>query len=637
MAAIVFTDVVGYSKTFQHDEALALRLLDQQSATVRAASMRHGGREVKTIGDGFLLEFPSAMEAVGFAVDVQEELRRFNSAARPGENVSVRIGIHAGDVISRDGDLIGDVVNITSRIVQVAPGGGICISSHVYDQVKNRARYTMEKLPPVRLKNIDLEMSLYRVVLPWEWAAGATILSTANRIAVLPFVNISPDPNDSYFADGLTEELISALSEVGGLRVIARTSVDHYRNTPKNAKQIGSELGVSYLLEGSVRKTENRIRIVAHLVDTESQEEVWSDRYEKDLVDVFSIQSDIADRVVDSLKLKLASAEKARMWSKDTENIAAYIAYLKGRNLLRDGTEEAVHLAREQFELAMREDEGYARAHVGMADTLMLLGDYLFSPVPVALEEATRHVRRALTLDPNLAEARVSLANLLMYDYRFDEAEKEFRRAIEFNPSYATGHHWYSVCLQCFGRFEEAMQQLLEAEELDPLSPSIALTAVYRMSSFGRYDEAMKRIRKLEEIARQSPLVDEALMVYNFVRKDWDATLTSLNRMIERDPADPYLDMDLAYIYAVTGRREDALRLVEKLKQVREDMRIRGMLLALVYVGLGDMDAVFQWLNYALTKKEVFMSWVRTHPAFEQVRADPRFRELLKAANLPPD
>ena len=637
LAAVVFTDVEGYSAVFQRDESLALRLLDQQSAIVREASKRHGGREVKTMGDGFLLEFQSALEAVSFAVDSQEALRRFNSAARAGESISLRIGIHTGDVIDRNGDLVGDAVNIASRIVEVAIPGGICVSGPVHEQVRNKAQYSMEKMPPMRLKNIDSELDLYRVVLPWESKSGDAVASAASRIAILPFANISPDPHDGYFADGLTEELISALSEVSGLRVIARTSVDYYRNVPKSARQIGKELRVSHLLEGSVRKLGNRIRIATHLVDVESEEEVWSGRYENDLGDVLSVQSDIAAKVVGSLKVRLLSTEEARMRSKDTDSIAAYVAYLKGKNLLRQATEDAVHLAREQFELALREDQGYARAHAGLADAILLLGDYLFSPVPVAMEEATRHVRKALDLDPNLAEARVSLANLLMYDYRFDEAEEEFRRAIEANPSYATGRHWHSVCLLCFGRTEEAMQELLKAEELDPFSPSIALTVAYRMSSFGRYEEAMKRIRKLQEIAPESPLIDEALLAYNFTRKDWDATLANLEKMIERDPADPYLDMDLAYIYAVTGRREDALGLVEKLKRVPDDMRIKGSLLAFVFAGLGDIDAAFQWLQYGVSKKEVFFNWIRVHPVFDQMRRDPRFREVLVAAKLPAD
>jgi len=637
LAAIVFTDIVGYSTFSEQNEALAMRLLDTHNSLVRGVMERHSGREVKTIGDSFLLEFPSALEAVRFAIDAQDEFRKSAQEGPSGEAVSVRIGVHVGDVINRDGDLFGDAVNIASRIVEVAQGGQVCISGNVYDQVRNKVGVGMERLPSQKLRGIESKVDLYLLVPRAETSVEAPAPSSANRIAVLPFANISPDPNDGYFAEGLTEELISQLSGVQGVRVIARTSVERYKAAPKNAKQIGAELKVSHLLEGSVRKAGNRIRVTAHLVDTESQEEVWSDRYEKDLVDVFSIQSDIASRVAESLKVRLVDAERDRMHSKETESVAAYVAYLKGRSLLRAGTERSAHLARQQFELAIKGDENYAKAYAGMADTSVALGDYLFSPVPKALEEANKYVRKALSLDPDLAEARVSLGSLLLFDYRFADAERELRKAIETNPSYALGHYWYALCLQCFGRREEAVQQSLIAEGLDPLSSSVALTAFYRLINIGKFEEAKKRISKLEEIDRESPLVDEALMVYNFRTRDWDAAMLPLRRMIERDPADPYLDMDLAYIYAMTGRRDEALKLAEKLKMVPEDQRIRGQLLALVFIGLGDLDSALDWIAYGFSKKEFFVSWMRGDPLFEPVRKDQRFRDLLKSVGLPLD
>jgi adenylate cyclase len=278
LSAIVFTDIVGYSAFSERNESLAMRLLDTHNSLVRRVMERHGGREVKTIGDSFLLEFPSALEAVRFAIEAQDEFGRSPQEGPSGETISVRIGVHVGDVISRDGDLFGDAVNIASRIVEVAQGGEVCISGNVYDQVRNKVRVGMEKLPSQSLRGIESKVDLYVMVPQAEASFEGPTPNPANRIAVLPFANISPDPNDGYFAEGLTEELISELSGVQGLRVIARTSVERYKAAPKNARQIGAELKVSHLLEGSVRKAGNRIRVTAHLVDTESQEEVWSDR-----------------------------------------------------------------------------------------------------------------------------------------------------------------------------------------------------------------------------------------------------------------------------------------------------------------------------------------------------------------------
>ncbi len=636
LTAIIFTDIVGYSALSQRDEALALRLLDRHDSLVRSALKRHGGRIVKNMGDGFLLEFSSALEAVRFAVEVQVDLRKYNLSAGIGEDLMIRIGVHVGDVEDHAGDLFGDTVNIASRIVGFADGGGICVSNQVYDQVRNKIQYSFVRMPRRHLKNIEQEIDLYRLVLPWEMSV-TPVTSSINRIAVLPFSNISPDPSDSYFADGLTEELISVLSEIRGLRVIARTSVDHYRSSDKSVKQIGNELNVAHLLGGSVRKVGGRIRITAHLIDVESQEEVWSERFEKDLIDVFSIQSEIAARVADSLKVRLISVDKTRIENKETENIAAYIAYLKGRSLLREGTETAVNSAKKHFEQAIKEDENYAEAYAGLADTMLLLTDYLLSPVPVAIEEATKNVKIALSLNPDLAEARTSSAFLDLFDYKFLEAEEEFKKAIEAKPSYAAAHQWYSACLHSMGRTEDGMKELFQAEQLDPLSPSITLTVFYRLSDLGNFEEAKKRIHKLEEIDRDSPFVEEAKMVYSFRRKDWDGAMAHLNKMIELDPNDPYLDMNKAYIYAMTGKKEEALKLVEKLKKVPEESRIRGQLLVFVFLGLGDIDSAFEWLNYAISKKEIFFSWMRGNPVFEPIKNDIRFNDILKSAGLPTD
>lgn len=635
LAAIMFTDMIGYTALGQRNESLSLALLEEQRKLIRPILSKHNGREVKTIGDAFLVEFLNAIDAVRCAYDIQRSVREFNFSLAPENRIHLRIGVHLGEVVESNGDIAGDAVNVASRIEPLAEDGGVCLTRQVYDHIQNKFELPVTSLGDKVLKNVTTPTEVYKVAMPWQEEATQPVQFDKRRVAVLPFANISPDPSDSYFADGLTEELISALSEVRGLRVIARTSVNHYRNAEASAEQIGRELKVSHLLEGSVRKSGARIRVAAHLVDARSQEEVWSGTYEKDLADVFSIQSGIAASVADSLRVRLMSAERARIETKETGNVTAYVAYLKGRSLLREGTEKAAHMAREQFEFAIKEDANYAKAYAGLADCVTLLGDYLFAPIPVALEEASRCVKKALALDPSLAEARVSLANVLMYDYRFDEAEKEFRMAIETNPSYATGHHWYSVCLETFGRFKEGLDQVLQAEELDPLSPAITLSVIYRMRSFGMEEETEKRIRKLEEFDPGSPLVEEAKMVDAFARRDWSAAEIILRKMMERDPSDPFLDSDLAYLYAVTSRREGAMKLVEKLREVPEDARIKGQLLAFAYAGLGDIDSVFEWLNYAVSKKESFLNWVRSYTLYEPVRSDPRFRDLLRRAGLP--
>lgn len=636
LAAIAFTDMVGYSALAQRDEQQALKVLEKHNNAVRKALQLHQGREVKTIGDAFLLEFDSALEAVLWAVDMQNALAEQNKLARFDEMIVIRIGIHVGDVIHQSGDVLGDAVNIASRIVSLAEPGGICISEQVYAQVRNKVRQSLVRMPEQSMKNIAQPVELYRVTLGSGTDFSAKPVEKWNRIAVLPFENISPDPNDSYFADGLTEEIISAISEARGLRVVARTSVNRYKGTSKGVAEVGAELQVAYILEGSVRKASNKVRVNAQLIEVESQEHLWSNRYDRDLDDIFSIQSDIAKRVTEALRDALFSGQPRRTEKKETSSLTAYVAYLKGRALLHDRTEKAIKGAKEQFELAIHEDSGYAKAYAGLADVHVLLGDYLFAPVPLSLDNAKSYVNKALELDPNLSEARASLGNYLMFEYRFYEAEEEFRKAISLNPSYATAHQWYGICLHQLGREDESLGECLIAEELDPLSSALALSAAYRLIWKGRYDEALERVRKIKEIDPTSPLGTEALMAYHFSRREWDRAMTDLQEMVQQDPSDPYLDMDIAYIYAVTGRRDEALKIIEKLKEIPENARTKGNLIAFVYAGLGDLDECFRWLNYALENRELFLGFYRSYPLLQNVSRDPRFSELLKKANLPP-
>jgi adenylate cyclase len=639
LAAIAFTDIVGYTSFAQRDESLALRILEEHNALVRSVLRQHrGAREVKTIGDAFLLEFDSALEAVSCAIDIQAAFRDRNKQAREGERILLRIGVHEGDIVHRDGDIFGDAVNVASRVVKVSGAGGVSVSDSVYGAVRNKIQYPIVKMPDARLRNVDQELSLFKIVLPWEQElvdASDQIAAPKNRIAIIPFSNISPNAGDEYFADGLTEELISALSEIGGLRIIARTSVNRYRGTTKRVREIARELEVAYVMEGSVRKSGDRIRVSAQLIDGTSEEHVWSNQYDRNLGDVFAIQSDIARNVADSLRVTVLSGEKARIEKPDTENLDAYVAYLKGRALLHERTEDVIKKAREQFELAVKEDPNYARAYAGLADTFMLLADYLFAPIPESLDEARRYINKALELDPNIGEAHVSLAYSLLYAYRFHDAEKEFRRGIALNPSYATAHHWYRSCLEILGRSEEALAEVTLAEELDPLSPAISMSAMYTCLDLRKDEEALKRIRKISRLDPQSPLIDEGYMAYHFAREEWDDALRYLSKMQGRDPTDPFLDADEGFIRARRGERNEAMRIIEeKLMKVPDELRVKNTLIAFVYAGFGDLDSCFVWLEKAFDVMEPMPGWFRTYPLVENVRKDPRYWALLKKVHL---
>ena len=290
LAAVMFTDIVGYSSLTQKNERLALELLEEHRKIVRPIIARHNGREIKTMGDAFLIEFGSALEATDCAIDMQKSLRDYDQCSTAERRIRLRIGIHVGDVVQRQSDVLGDAVNIASRIEPLAEADGICISQQVYDQIRNKIDRSIEDLGPHQLKNIDYPINVYRILPSWEDSAIAQVRLDRKRVAVLPFLNISPDPNDAYFADGLTEELMARLSSIRGLKVIARTSIMRYKGTSKSAGEIGKELKSGTVLEGSVRKAANRLRVTAQLIDTTTEEHLWAQNYDRDLEDVFAIQ-----------------------------------------------------------------------------------------------------------------------------------------------------------------------------------------------------------------------------------------------------------------------------------------------------------------------------------------------------------
>ncbi len=369
----MFTDMVGSTALAQTNETEALRLRDEQEAIVRPLFATHQGRAIKSMGDGFLAEFDSALRAVECAIDIQQRLHERN--ARPGLSpIQLRIGIHLGDVEARGADIFGDSVNVASRIEPLAEPGGICVTEPVFGQVRNKIPNRLEKLAPQVLRNVRFPVEVYRVILFREAAVSPAANLGPTGLAVLPFTNISPDVKDEYFADGLTEELITVLSQLRGLRVIARTSVMPYRAPSKGVTQIGAELGVSWVLEGSVRKAGNRLRITAQLIDVASQGHVWANSYDRELDDVFALQSEMAKQVAEALKLKLLSRDEARLDQRSPPRPESYLEYLQGRTSLRGFTETEMRAAKEHFERAIALDGRNAAAHAGLADLHRLLG-----------------------------------------------------------------------------------------------------------------------------------------------------------------------------------------------------------------------------------------------------------------------
>src|SRR5205807_2745334 len=354
LAAIMFTDLVGFTALSQSNETVALSVLDEQRGLLRPMFNRHGGREVKTMGDAFLVEFPSALNAVKCAYEIQKTTREFNRSLSEERRVHLRIGVHLGDIVESQGDISGDAVNIASRIESLADSGGVCLTRQVYDQVQNKFELALTSLGLKSLKNVTSSIEVYKMVMPWQ--ATGSVSSTdrdARRIVILPFANISPDIADEYFADGMTDELIAVLSKIGSLRVVARTSAMRFKGEKATANRIGQELKVGSIIEGSVRKSKNRVRITVQLVDTQSEEQLWAETYDRDLLDIFSVQSDIAQQVASAIELRLGVRENSALLQQQTQNPEAYSLYLKGRNRWNLRSENEVNRAIKYFEEAI--------------------------------------------------------------------------------------------------------------------------------------------------------------------------------------------------------------------------------------------------------------------------------------------
>ncbi|MFH1609577.1 MAG: adenylate/guanylate cyclase domain-containing protein, partial [Candidatus Bipolaricaulota bacterium] len=330
LAAIMFTDVAGFSALAQRDEKLALELLEEHRSLIRPLIAHCEGTEIKTMGDGFLIEFPGALQAVRCAIELQRALRSYSATHPPERSLQVRIGIHLGDVEHREGDVFGDGVNIAARIQPLAEPGGICVSGQVFDQVENKLETRFACLGPQTLKHIARPVAVYRIVPPWEDPPPkgrprqkSPSPSHKRSIAVLPFANMSADPENEYFSDGIMDDILAQLTKIGSLKVISRTSVMRYKGTDKSLREIADELGVATVLEGTARRAGDRVRIVAQLIDAETDEHLWAETYDRDLTDIFAIQTEVATQIAQALEARGTQAEQERIEKRPTEKMEA--------------------------------------------------------------------------------------------------------------------------------------------------------------------------------------------------------------------------------------------------------------------------------------------------------------------------
>jgi len=632
----MFTDMVGYTALGQRDESLSLAMAEEQRKLTRPVLARYNGREVKTMGDAFLVEFQSALDAVRCAYEIQRSTREFNISLPQERRIQLRVGIHLGDVVESAGDISGDAVNVASRIQPLAEAGGICITRQVYDQVQNKFELQLVSLGPKSLKNVLAPLEVFKVALPWEERQARAGTLDARRIAILPFINMSPDPNDSYFAEGVTEEVISTVSSVSGLSVISRTSVMGYRGTSKKVKEIGEELEVGSVLEGSFRKSGNRVRITTQLIDVNTDAHVWAQSYDRDLDDVFAVQTDIAKQVADALRVRILTAEMERISKKPTENPKAYALYLRGRYHWNKRGVDDTKRAADYFEQAVKEDPNFALGYVGLADSCELLFiNWRIDPV-ANHEKAKANLMKALELDPQLAEAHTTMGLWLTDDYRLHRAKEEFQKAIELKPGYATAHQWYSSLLAAEQRWDEAQEHIEKAVELDPFSQIINSNNASLHALKGDYAKAVELYKKALELDPSFGSVHFDLAMNYGRLKMYDEMSSEAEQGVELLRAHfPHVrgaaDVLMAYAREDKGTIE---RLLPGLEEDRDGALFYIMLIANLNFYLGRVDKGFEYLERAYSMKEPGMVQLKNDEDLDDFRSDPRYLDLLKRLEL---
>jgi adenylate cyclase len=544
LAAILVADVVGYSRLMGADEAGTLASLKRHRETVfDPAVAAHNGRIVKLIGDGTIVEFGSVVDAVNCALSVQRSATALPDAIKHQPIIVLRIGINLGDVIIEGSDIYGDGVNIAARLEPLAEPGGVCVSSIVNESVGNRVDVLFQDAGDVSVKNID------RPIRVWKWHPNetdvvvgrphATELSVDTpSIAVLPFANMSGDPQQEYFSDGISEDVITDLSKISGLVVIARNSSFTYKGRSVDIREIGRDLGVRSVLEGSIRRAGNRVRITAQLIDATNGAHLWGDRYDRDLTDIFAVQDDVTRRIVDALKVTLSPVERTRLSDSGTPNIDAYDCYLRGREILaltpndREGFEQSIEL----FRRALDHDPSYSRAYAALSlaynldyqnrwsddpDTSLLLAKRNAGQAiekdpnePLArlvatwaamfekdLDRAKSEVDIALSLNPNFSGAYASLGSILIYSGQPLAAVPALERASRLDPAFRPGHlHFLGMAYLLADKYDTAAALLKERIRLTPGTDFSRVLLASALGHVGEVDEARRIWKELKEI-----------------------------------------------------------------------------------------------------------------------------------------
>jgi TolB-like protein/Flp pilus assembly protein TadD len=632
LAAILFADMTGYTALMQENEQLARLKRKRLKEVLEATISRFNGRILQYYGDGSLSIFGSAIDSVNSAIHIQQQLRQ-----EPA--VALRIGIHTGDVDIEDESVYGDGVNLASRIESLSVPGGIFISEKVYDEIRNQENIETREMGYFELKNVKTPVRIFAIAnhgvsVPGRNEVRGKTKQSTNRLAVLPFVNLSADPDNEYFSDGITEELLNALTRVDGLQVTSRTSVFAFKGKHTDIRDIAIQLNVDRVLEGSVRKSGNRVRITAQLVNAADGYHIWSENYDRDLTDIFEVQDEISNIIAGKLQENAGPAHKPEHLVKaPVKNVAAYTHYLKGLHYWNKLTPADARKAIACFEEAIVLEPGYAQAYAMSAGAHSYLG-VTGQMLPVtAFEIVARYADKALQIDDGIAEGHIAKASAyLFYDWKWKDAFDELQKAIQLNPGAIDAYQMLGYYYLIVGQKQRAVETLEDAEKIDPLSPIISQSLGNMYIFAERNDEALRQADKMLDLNPTMRISIEMKGWAHGMKGDWETALQFFEE-VHRLTNHPLKGLvGVGFAYAKLGQQEKALECIRKIEQ-RQEQEPGAVLdpdLASVWFALGDLDKTFYYMNLAVDKRTGPISYFFGYPPYKSVKKDPRYTDLLK-------
>src|SRR3989440_1919075 len=702
LAAIMFTDMAGYSTLAQRDDKLALELLDEHRQLLREIFPRFNGTEIKTIGDAFLIEFQSALEAAQCAIEIQRTLAKRNHDVPADRHIEVRIGIHLGDVMHRGGDVYGDGVNIASRIEPLAGAGGICVSMDVERQIRNALEARFEKFGSADLKNIKLPMDLFRIVLPWEsggkserpraakksrlpvlaavavgvlvvllfgwWfmqrsgrdsvnastsspsvrAPASTNVPDQKSVAVLPFVNLSDDKGSEYFSDGVSEELLTVLQKIPGLHVAARTSAFSFKGKNSTVQEIGQKLGVAHLVEGSVRKSGDAVRIAARLTRADTGEELWSENYTRDLKDVFAVQTELAQTIVEQLRGRFGgadagSAAKEKIQAEvqaaekgGTKNVEAHQYYLQGRFYENRHSEKSAREALAAYQHATELDPGFALAWAGVAGTNVWLAAFATEggqkTFDAHLSSARDAVTRALSIEPNLPEALLARGSIeTNFDFNWNGAAQTLSKALALAPAdpnivIAAGNLEIAR-----GNMDRAIELYRKAVDLDPVNPQARAFLAFNLAATKRFAEARAEFPRVVELNPAAPWAHAGLGLSYLLEGKFEEAVAAT----EGEAGEWARLLIVSCAHWAQKRVEESDAALNEL--IKNDAETAAYQIGEAYAYRGDKDRAFEWLERARRQRDPGLTGLRKDPLLPNLYDDQRWNAFLHTMGLAED